>query len=257
MPQLRQYNPNIAQALLRTARIATADLACIEGEAAKIRSKVSRKLKNAIAFDKKLFKDQAPALQRHLLLKSIESLLGSIKDIEAAHIEEIMNLLEKHAGKKTVLPCGLTFTIEYDRYLLAADPAALSPYPILKGETRLNIPGKTAIPGWTIRAEVIEPPVKVETPNEFTACLDFDKTGELLSVRSRHAGDRFQPLGMEQPKKLNEFMIDEKIPQSWRTRIPIIVSPAQIIWVAGYRIDERVKVTDKTSKLLRLEFKRC
>jgi len=257
LPQLRQYNPNIAEALLRTARIAAADLAYIDGEAEKMRGKVSRKLKSTVVFDKKLFQTLPPSLQRHLLRTSIESLLGSIKDIEAAHIEEIMNVLEKPPGKKTVLPCGLTFTIEYDRYLLAADSAALSPYPVLKGETRLNIPGKTAIPGWNIRAEVIEPPVRGETPDEFAACFDFATTGDVLSVRCRQAGDRFQPLGMSEFKKLAQFMIDEKIPQAWRTRIPIIVSPVQIIWVVGCRIDECIRVTPSTKRVLRLVFRRA
>ena len=102
LPQLREYNPNIAEALLRTARIAASDLAYINGEAEKIRKKVSRKLKNTIIFDKKLFQSLSPSLQRHLLRISLESLLGSIKDIEAAHIEEIMNVLGKSSGKKTL-----------------------------------------------------------------------------------------------------------------------------------------------------------
>jgi tRNA(Ile)-lysidine synthase len=61
---------------------------------------------------------------------------------------------------------------------------------------------------------------------------------------------------MAQPKKLNEFMIDARIPRAWRRRIPIVCSSGQILWVVGWRIDERVKVTEKTGKVLRLEFKR-
>ena len=74
--------------------------------------------------------------------------------------------------------------------------------------------------------------------------------------RRRKPGDRFQPLGMNQPKKLNEFMIDAKIPQSWRQRIPIVCSSEQILWVVGWRIDERVKVNLNTKKVLRLVFQR-
>jgi len=50
--------------------------------------------------------------------------------------------------------------------------------------------------------------------NDFTAYFDLDKTGSKLVVRSHQPGDRFQPLGLSQPKKLNEFMIDAKIPPS-------------------------------------------
>jgi tRNA(Ile)-lysidine synthase len=256
LPQLREYNPGIAGALLRTARLAADDLAFIDGEVGKTRKKVSRKLKNAITFDKKPFRALPPSVQRHLLRTSIESLLGTIKDVEAAHIEEIMNLLDKPSGKKTLLPCGLAFTVEYDRYLLAPDSAALSPYPVLRGETRLNLPGVTSIPGWEIRAGVIRPPVKAGTSDEFTACFDFAETGDVLFLRSRRPGDCFQPLGMSETKKLNRFMIDEKIPQSWRTRIPIVVSPSRLIWVVGYRIDDGVRVTPDTASVLRLAFRR-
>jgi tRNA(Ile)-lysidine synthase len=92
--------------------------------------------------------------------------------------------------------------------------------------------------------------------NLFTAFLDSDKTGDKLVVRPRQPGDRFQPLGMGLPKKLGEFMIDAKIPHAWRQRIPIVCSPDQILWVVGWRIDERVKVTEVTEQVLCIEFRR-
>ncbi|MGB6874380.1 MAG: tRNA lysidine(34) synthetase TilS [Dehalococcoidia bacterium] len=87
-----------------------------------------------------------------------------------------------------------------------------------------------------------------------SADFDLHKTGTELFVRQRRPGDRFQPLGMNIPKKLPEFMVDAKIPRSWRGHIPIVCSPQQIIWVAGWRIDDRVKVTEASKEILRLEF---
>ena len=75
-------------------------------------------------------------------------------------------------------------------------------------------------------------------------------------MRARLPGDRFQPLGMGQPKKLNVFMIDARIPQAWRRRIPIVCAGGQILWVVGWRIDERYKVRPDTKSVLRLNFKR-
>ncbi len=91
--------------------------------------------------------------------------------------------------------------------------------------------------------------------NLFTAYLDLDTTGDKITARPRKRGDRFQPLGLSQPKKLGEFMIDAKIPRSWRGRVPVVSSPEYILWLVGWRIDERVKVTDNTQRVLRLEFK--
>ena len=74
--------------------------------------------------------------------------------------------------------------------------------------------------------------------------------------RISEPGDRFQPLGISQPKKLRKFMIDAKIPHSWRQRIPIVCSHKQILWVVGWHIDERVKVTEDTKQVLCLKFER-
>jgi tRNA(Ile)-lysidine synthase len=61
---------------------------------------------------------------------------------------------------------------------------------------------------------------------------------------------------MSQPKKLGEFMIDAKIPQAWRERIPIVCSQKHILWVVGWRIDDRVKVTKNAKRILCLKFER-
>jgi tRNA(Ile)-lysidine synthase len=259
LPQLLGYNPRVIEALLRTARIAADDLALIDREVARLWDEVARKEKDSVIFNKKSLMALPSTLKRHLLRASIESLLGNLKDIEANHIEDVMDALEKPAGKKIGLPDDLNFTIEYDRYVLTSDSAALSPYPVLENETELNIPGKTSLPGWDIEAAIITPSKakdEGEKSVDFTACFDFDKTGNKLTMRRRRPGDRFQPLGMSQLKKLNEFMIDARIPQAWRQRIPIITSPEHIIWVVGWRIDDRVKFTETTKLLLNLKFKR-
>jgi tRNA(Ile)-lysidine synthase len=61
---------------------------------------------------------------------------------------------------------------------------------------------------------------------------------------------------MKDAKKLNVFMIDTKIPRAWRGRVPIVCGDGNILWVAGWRIDERYKVTPETKTVLRLAFRR-
>jgi len=264
LPLLQSYNPQVTQALLRTARIAGDDLAFLDGAGARLWGELVRREGDTIILDKKGFLELHPALKRHLLRASIEKLLGNLMDIETRHIEEIMDALTKPAGKRINLPGGLIFSVEYDKYLIGQDLAALSPFPILEGEFALKVPGETRLPGWRIEASVVDPSVVKGNGikgmglinKDFTAYFDMGRAGDKLLVRSRKPGDKFQPLGMSQLKKLNEFMIDAKIPHSWRGRIPIVCSPEHILWVVGWRIDDRVKVTEGTKQVLRLEFKR-
>ncbi|MDI6815046.1 MAG: tRNA lysidine(34) synthetase TilS [Dehalococcoidales bacterium] len=267
LPLLESYNPRIAEALLRTGRIASDDLAFLDKEIARLWGEIGQKQENTIILDKERFLKLPSALKRNLLRTSVERLIG-LKDIEARHIEEIMDALTKPAGKRLSLPGGLIFSIEYNRYLLGPDPAALSPFPILGAEFALKLPGKTLLPGWCIEATIIVPEAIKDDANgyikgggevgkqSYKAYFDLNKTGNKLVVRSRQPGDRFQPLGMSQPKKLGEFMIDAKIPHAWRQRIPIVCSLQHILWVVGWRIDDRVRVTNDTKKILCLEFKR-
>jgi tRNA(Ile)-lysidine synthase len=259
IPMLGKYNPQVAEALQRTARIAADDLDFIDKEVARQQNAVTRREGSAIILDKKKFLALASSPQRYLLRSAIESILGTLKDIEAKHTEDLLAALGKPAGRVIGLPEGLNFTIEHDRYILSRDTASTCPFPPLEKEYALKVPGRTSLPGGDISASIITlKPFKDDylKADDFTAFFDFAKTGNALKVRRRLEGDRFQPLGISSPKKLNTFMMDARIPRAWRERIPIVAARGQIIWVAGWRIDERMKVTDKTGKVLRLEFRR-
>jgi len=256
LPLLQNYNPQIAEALLRAARIATEDFAFLDREVTRLWGKIARERGDTVVLDRDKFLKLPPALQRHLLRAAIEKRLGDLKDIETRHIEGVLSSLNKPAGKKISLPEGLVFAIEYDNFLLGTDPAALSPFPVLETESALKVPGRAEPAGWHIEATITDREQVKEKDNDLTAYFDLAKTGRKLTVRTRQPGDRFQPLGLDQPKKLNEFMIDSKIPRAWRQRVPIVSSPEHILWVVGWRIDERVKVTAETEKVLCLEFQR-
>jgi len=253
LPLLREYNPRVAEAVLRTAAIVADDLAFIDAETERLWKKVADMRQNTVVLDRDAFGRLPPLIKRNLLRLSIERLIGGLKDIEARHIEVVMEALDKPAGKRLTLPDGLIFAIEYDRYLLTTEPVALSPFPVLEGEYRLNIQGQTRLPGWLVSAAFVDPPPMAEK-NKLVTYVDLEKTGRLLLVRSRRRGDRFMPAGLGHEKKLGVFMIDARIPQAWRDRVPVVCSPQQIVWVAGYRLDERARVTPETEKVLRLEF---
>jgi len=254
LPLLESYNPAVAEALLRAGRIADDDITFLDEQVAKLWDGLIHREGEGLIIDRPGFAQLPTALKRYLLRAALSRLLGSAKDVEMRHIEEMLALADKTAGKRLNLPGGLTFVVEYERYILTGDETALSPLPPLQGEFNLNIPGETLIPGWRVEAAMVGRE-KMSEADDFTAYFDADKTSERLIVRSRKRGDRFQPLGMPQPKKLGEFMIDAKIPQSGRGRTPLVCAGENILWVVGWRLGEPAKVEPKTKRVLRLSFK--
>jgi len=87
-----------------------------------------------------------------------------------------------------------------------------------------------------------------------TACLDLDSFQFPLIIRRWMHGDYFYPLGMEQNKKLSDFFIDEKVPVPEKEGIWIMASGKKIVWIMGYRIDNRFRITASTKRVLRLRF---
>ena len=85
------------------------------------------------------------------------------------------------------------------------------------------------------------------TDDKSAAFLDAHLLTFPLLWRKWKAGDSFQPLGMQNRKKLSDFLIDEKISLADKESATIIESNGEIVWVVGHRIDERFKVKKETS----------
>lgn len=89
------------------------------------------------------------------------------------------------------------------------------------------------------------------TSGPLRVLVDAGRVSQPLVVRSWQAGDRFQPLGMKsRSKKLQDYFVDLKVPMTARRRIPVVASPEGIVWIVGYRQDERWAATAETRACL-------
>jgi len=82
--------------------------------------------------------------------------------------------------------------------------------------------------------------------------LDAALTEFPLTIRRWRQGDEFRPLGMNQFKKLSDFFIDEKFSTLLKEQTWILTSNDEIAWVIGHRIDDRFKITSKTSIVMEI-----
>jgi len=86
--------------------------------------------------------------------------------------------------------------------------------------------------------------------------FDYEKIKLPLILRHWKPGDKFVPLGMKNFKKLSDFFIDNKFSINEKDKIWLLLSKNDIIWIVGYRIDDRYKITRNTRKALIIKLKK-
>lgn len=183
-------------------------------------------------------------------------LRGALRELELEPSERLItDLIEKVVGVTGAtfnLPEGWIARVEPSQVVIERAQHRRSPAPVL-----LEVPGTTRLSDWgfVVTAGIVES--ASEVPSGFEAHIDWERIGgRVLVVRSRQAGDRFRPLGMEGTKKIQDFLVDAKVPRVERDRVPIVVAGDEIIWVVGHQINDRFKLTEATKRILILEFAR-
>ena len=84
-----------------------------------------------------------------------------------------------------------------------------------------------------------------------TELFDADKVGPAVILRHWRPGDRFQPIGMEWPVKLQDLFVNQKVPKEQRRQLAVAVTEqGDLFWVQGLRISERFKLTRSTIRRL-------
>jgi tRNA(Ile)-lysidine synthase len=254
VPVLRRLNPRLDEALCRTGEAAAGAVDYLEAAAeAEWRSQAAFE-DGVVVFLRRAFASLSPELRTRLLRRALSRLVGGALDLEAVHIAAVEDALDKGRGSVS-LPHGLTASVGARNVRIG--PACRVP-PRAIAETPLAVPGRTDLPGWTALVEMVEPPPPQPRPRtRFEAWLDSDAVGPRLTVRSRRRGDRLRPLGLGGDKKLQDLLVDAKVPREERDAVPLVCTSWGIAWVVGHRLDERAALRDSSRSALRLRFGRA
>lgn len=121
------------------------------------------------------------------------------------------------------------------------------------GRLRLRLGPSGQSRRWTIDARFVSRLPKNWRRARRRVFVDADQLDPpSLRARAWRPGDRFRPLGLAGRKKLQDFFVDERVAPAERRRIPLLVNRRGIVWVAGRRLSEAVKLTPATRRIVEL-----
>ncbi|MFZ5816534.1 MAG: tRNA lysidine(34) synthetase TilS [Bacillota bacterium] len=206
----------------------------------------------AVELDGARLREEPLALARRVVRLAARAVLGPEADLGLPAVTRVLDLAgEPHGSHLADLPGGLRLTVEYGR-------CRLEPQPDQTPDTYRVWPvaprGETAIPelGLVILAELLPPEAMPAHPAPGEIWLDADRLPGPLCIRFRQPGDRIWPTGMEGSKKLQDILVDAKVPRAQRERLPLLGAGDQVLWVLGHRQDRRFLAGAATVRPLRL-----
>lgn len=195
-------------------------------------------------------------VQTELLRLAYRSFELGEQDLSFAHLISALDLVDDPAsGKQLQLPGGMTIEKRYHQLIFSLPSD--EPRESIAAEIAVHLPGKTLLPIRRLEIDCSLREVTSEdiprlrrTVDRMQEYVDFDSVHPPLVVRKRRAGDRFYPLGAPGSKKLSDFLIDGKVNPIDRERVAVLCDQLGPIWVIGHRLDDRVKLTALTRRVL-------
>lgn len=180
------------------------------------------------------------------------------QDLSFAHLTSALDLIADPAsGKQIHLPGGMSIEKRYHQLVVSLPTD--EPREDIAVEIAIHLPGKTILP--VRRLEIncsIEEVTGDDIPRlrknteKLQEYIELTAVHPPLVVRTRRPGDRFFPLGAPGTKKLSDFLADSKVDPAEREKVAVLCDQLGPIWVIGHRIDDRVKITALTRRVLHL-----
>jgi tRNA(Ile)-lysidine synthase len=261
VPRLRRENPEIARTVGRTTRILAGLDDHLRGLAAAARAELLvSESPGEMVLDGPRGALYHPTVLSTLLREAFRKLALDPPTVGFDPLDRLARAWKEGARCVLELPGGLRGSVEPTEVRLERT----DPPPVVARECDIAVPGSVEWPGGHpespgvrvhLTVEPVEPPPedprRVSSPT--VAWMDAVQIVPPLRVRSRRPGDRYRPLGLGGSAKVQDLFVDRKVPRVWRDTVPLVVDGRGILWIPGFQVDRRIRITDETKTALRVE----
>ncbi|MFP4037075.1 MAG: tRNA lysidine(34) synthetase TilS, partial [Desulfobacteraceae bacterium] len=252
IPELLEYQPRLVEQLGETADLIREEDYYLAGLAREWLDQWGVEVEGGVVLPRR----RAAGLQRPLLRRvlrcAVERAAGDLRAVGRGHVEAAVEIiLGERPQARVDLPSGWSIRRSYGQVIISRAGGGKRPL----FHAWIPGPGEYAVDGAGLRVFVEERSrgeVGSLDISPDAGFLDADKVSFPLELRPWRAGERFMPLGMKGRKKVKDFFIDLKVPSEKRAGTPLLLSRGTPVWLCGFRIDERFKVTEKTSRVLEI-----
>lgn len=242
IPKLSQINPNFIQTAARNMR----RIRAADDNLTYFLQQIIRQDPTGVSLDKVALA-QLPSPRQ-----AIRQLLKPY-GFDAEQTRQLAENLHQ-VGLQITAKTGFNAQIERTRIWVFMPEKALkqhSPIAIHADDLMLRLPDSSRIMLMYADKSAIIP-----EKNSDIALIAADSLKFPLHLRHWQAGDAFQPLGMQgKSQKLQDFFTNQKLSRPEKERVWLLENgDKSLIWVLGFRQDERYKIQSETIKTLKINW---
>lgn len=263
---LKNYNPRIIEVLASHASLLAQAEDYLSGVTSEAFNNCLRKeTKENIELELTRFLAYHSYLQGYILRAAFRKLCGSLKDVGFVHIASIVDLARSgQSGDSIDVSSGISAWLEGQSLFLGR-----------RSKLRTD---RSAGPGFCVRLEpgkeVLLPELNLRVKSEILrrngksresgglgengrlksgpdrVFFDIGKIELPLVLRNLEPGDTMTLFGMKGTKKIQDVLVNLKIPRSRRKNSTVLCDSKQILWLVGIRRSAVAPVTSATRQIL-------
>ncbi len=185
-------------------------------------------------------------VQSVVLREGMRRARGDLDGIGRPHVTAVRESLASERGELHLPRLRVRLSSSTVEFATGCRAAASEPWlvPLSLGRTEI------AEPGLVVELSVLSRDEAPEVEGPWSEIADADWVRFPLVARGRRAGDRFAPLGMRQDVRLKSFLINARVPTERRDRLLLVCDQEKVVWVAGVRLSDSVRLRESTRRVL-------
>ncbi len=250
LPAAERLNPSYRDAMRRTMDLLADDEALLDRLAGGFARDFAEVADGEVRFHREWMRSLERTMARRTVRDALSRAFPESGRLEAEHIEALVDGLDDE-GFARDLPYGMRAFSEYGTLVVSQ-----------RGDAEQRVaPGLLTVPGHvdlgaagSITAIETRPTDIAGQPD--SVVIDADAVERELTVGSWREGERMRPLGMTGSRKLSDMLAEAKVSRRLRGLVPVVRDGERVVWVAGVRMSDEYRVTERTARAVRLTWER-
>ena len=254
LPLMQEINPNVIDAINSLSQIAKEDEKGENSQKYFVRQLL---IDNNLDYDRKRIEELAKFIEENKTSKSGKTISLS-KDLWLFVSEKGIKVVSKPQKSDLEIQINREAKYEFGGKLFIIQKYPPHPNPLPQGEgacanNLLNFQFNNL----TYNSLPSCPPDLLSSyfphDSEFKAYISTDKID--FTLRYRQDGDFIQPLGCKGKQKLKKYLNEKKVPKFEKDNIILLCKDKEVLWVSGYGLSEKIKVTQNPTHIIELRGK--